>query len=465
MSIVTNTTSWGSRAGNSFKGILAGILIVVVAIAVLFWNEGRTIKRTKALKEVAKVAVSVDPQTIDDANEGKPIHTSGDVVTEDVVSDPEFGISLKALRLDRKVEMYQWQEDTDTDTRRTSGGGQEEVTSYSYQRVWSEELIDSSSFHEAGHDNPKTMPYSSQSFPAQNVTLGAFSLTKEQIDALGPNVDYNLNQSSSDAKGAPQTEGNAPDSVTVPAPDQPKPAENEEATPSPAKDVNAYRPANIGERFAQDFSVSTSPNTSDLNISTDGAAAQTPAIDSGSNVQLKLYGNGYYIGDPSHTEIGDVRITFSFVETPCPTSFVGQQHGNTLIPYQAKTGSVLLQTPGIHSLEEMITSAQKENKLIAWIVRALGLFFIFIGIKVILAPLVVLADFIPFAGRIIGFGTDVVAFCGTLFLGLGTISIGWIYYRPLVGIPLLVIAVGALVYPFVRNKKKEVSITSTDQTV
>ncbi len=431
MSTVTTTTSWGSRVGSSFKGMLTGLILVVVAVCGLFWNEGRTIKRTKALDEAGKTAVSVDPQTLDPANEDKLIHISGDVKTDDVLSDPAFNISLNALVLQRTVTMYQWQENTETSTNRTSGGGQETTTTYSYSKVWSDELIDSSSFHDSGYDNPKSMPYESKTFLAPNATLGAFALSKNQVENLGPSMEYNVN--------APAVEKNA-----------------EQQAPAPSDGGSAYRSADVNEEFAQDFSVSTSDGAGSLNVSVDsnvenvGVPASAGSLDS----RLQTYGSGYCIGDPSNPQIGDVRIVFSYVATPCPTSFVAQQHGNSLVQYQAKTGKVLLQAEGIQTLEEMIAAAQQSNKMIAWIIRAVGLIVIFFGIKAICAPLETLVDILPFAGSIVGFGTGIVAFCGTLFLGLGAISVGWIFYRPLLGIPLLVVAVAALFYPIFRGKKK-----------
>ena len=167
-------------------------------------------------------------------------------------------------------------------------------------------------------------------------------------------------------------------------------------------------------------------------------------------------GKGYYFGDPSKVKIGDIRVSFKYVATPAPTTFVAQQHGDQLISYQAATGSVFLQSAGIKSLDSMIQSAQKQNKMLAWLLRAVGLFLIFAGIKAILAPLEVLADIIPFAASIVGLGTGLVALCGSLVIGLTTISIGWLFYRPLVAIPFLIIAVGALIAPFIlRGKKKQ----------
>ncbi len=37
--------SWFSRLGDAVKGIVFGVVLVGLSLAVLFWNEGRAVKR------------------------------------------------------------------------------------------------------------------------------------------------------------------------------------------------------------------------------------------------------------------------------------------------------------------------------------------------------------------------------------------------------------------------------------
>ena len=46
-----SSQSWFGRIGNAFKGILVGLILVAIAFGLLFWNEGRAVKRYKTLKE------------------------------------------------------------------------------------------------------------------------------------------------------------------------------------------------------------------------------------------------------------------------------------------------------------------------------------------------------------------------------------------------------------------------------
>ena len=64
----------------------------------------------------------------------------------------------------------------------------------------------------------------------------------------------------------------------------------------------------------------------------------------------------------------------------------------------------------------------------------------FFGFSFIFKPLAVVADVLPLAGTIVGVGTGIFAFLLAAPLSLITISIAWIFYRPLIGIPLLLLA-------------------------
>ena len=57
-------------------------------------------------------------------NDGKLLAVSGMAIAEDEVSDPEFKINAKAIHIDRRVEMYQWEEDQETRAKKKVGGGE-----------------------------------------------------------------------------------------------------------------------------------------------------------------------------------------------------------------------------------------------------------------------------------------------------------------------------------------------------
>ena len=168
---VTTSQSWLSRMKGAISGVLIGIVLVPASIWLIVWNEGRAVQTARSLDEGAAAVISAKATPVNPKNEKKLIHVSGMLATNATLSDPEFGISKPGIRLVRKVEMYQWQEKTETRTREKVGGGKETITTYKYSRVWSDKVIDSGSFRRpAGHANPGQMKYSSRSWQAGTVS-------------------------------------------------------------------------------------------------------------------------------------------------------------------------------------------------------------------------------------------------------------------------------------------------------
>lgn len=181
---VTNV-SYGDRVGNSLVGTLFGLLFFVGSFILLFWNEGRAVNTARTLEEGAALVLSIPADKIDPANNGKLVHTTGQARTADTLTDPTFGLAVNAVRLTRKVEMFQWSQDTDSNTQ-----GSRRETRVDYKQEWLEHRVDSSQFrHPQGHVNPP-MPLESRSSIAKAVTLGAFRLTDGLIGQM--NIDVPL---------------------------------------------------------------------------------------------------------------------------------------------------------------------------------------------------------------------------------------------------------------------------------
>lgn len=193
---VTEVTSenWFSRIVESIKGILVGILIFLIAFPVLFWNEGRAVKTARSLSEGAAAVVSVAADQVNGTFDGKEIHIQGEATTSETLSDSTFGVTLPAIKLTRDVEMYQWKQKESTKTKKKVGGGTQKVTTYSYEKVWSDQAIASDSFKEPGHDNPGALPFPSKTQVASLVTVGAFKLSPGLIGQIDKWEDLRVDQ-------------------------------------------------------------------------------------------------------------------------------------------------------------------------------------------------------------------------------------------------------------------------------
>lgn len=189
----TTRTSWFARLKNALVGAVIGIVLVLAAIWALVWNEGRSIKAYRALTEGAGVVVSVSADEIVPTNEGKLIHITGKVTPQGVPSDPDFTISADgAVALTRDVEMYQWVEKSESRSETKLGGGEETVTTYTYSREWKSGRTDSSDFRQPdGHENPELV-VDSQSFRVDQATVGAFTVSGEDVAGLGTGTDLKL---------------------------------------------------------------------------------------------------------------------------------------------------------------------------------------------------------------------------------------------------------------------------------
>lgn len=373
------TQSWGSRIMSSLWGILIGLFLIGVSFFVVFWNEGHGLRTAQSLEQAQKVLISVPNSPVDPKNDNKVIYFNGLATTNDVLTDSLFGISEKAIKLERKVEMYQWEENSDTQTEKQMGGSEKEVTNYTYAQTWSEKLISSKEFKEqTGHQNPAAMSIQSKNQSTEKVTVGDFHLPGGLITQISGETAVDLSK-------------------------------------------------------------------------VDTAALQTKF-----NKPVKHVGDGLYAGaDPQSPQIGDLRVSL-FVVFPQNVSVIGQQITNTLQAYLAPAGqTVLLLEMGQVSSQQMIENALTGNQIMTWVIRLVSLFMMIMGFALLLKPLSVLADVIPFLGSLVGFGTGLVAFvCGLVLWAVAT-AIAWFVVRPLWAIGLIVIAAAISYVLFAAKKRKQ----------
>ncbi|MBK1720148.1 TMEM43 family protein [Thiocystis violacea] len=158
---------------------------------------------------------------------------------------------------------------------------------------------------------------------------------------------------------------------------------------------------------------------------------------------FELHGGGYYQGSPTAPRVGDLRVSFSVVE-PSQVSLIGRQAGRGIETARLPKGQIALLELGRVDATTMFDHADTANRFLTWAIRAGGLLLLWIGFGMILAPLKVLADVVPFIGRLVGAGTGLIAALLAVALGALTIAIAWVLHRPLLAGLLLALAVVAL---------------------
>ena len=182
-------------ASSGMIGILAGIILVLVAFYLIFWSEGIGLRGVKPARIGGYDIVVIPNAPVDIANNNKLIYTHGAPVTNAVLQDPLFGFSEKVIKLVRKVEMYQWSQSQESKKEKLDDGTEKEPVIYNYRPVWSTQLIDSNTFKDSvGHRNPLNIPLDAVRGKVQDVTIGDFHLSPEFIDKMTTEIAVDLSK-------------------------------------------------------------------------------------------------------------------------------------------------------------------------------------------------------------------------------------------------------------------------------
>ena len=398
------STNWFSRLGNSFKGIGTGILLIVAATVLLWWNEGRTVRTGDAIAEAQMVTEPIPSiDKIDSAFEGKMVYATGRAVTKDELTDPVFGVKVNAIKLRRKVEYYQWVEHSKSEKRTKLGGGEETVTTYSYSAEWVDSPVNSQSFKtREGHENKTRINSENMSWLAPNVTFGAYRFPEFLSRSIGGEKPLDISLTDTQR------------------------AELQKAFFAPNASLDASQV--VGQQGASMIHTQT---------------------------------NTIYVGrEPGSPSIGDVRVTF--FETPAAeVSILAKVNGDTFVPFRASNGNTFSRlSMGVQDMNSMFDAAKSSNATTAWLLRGLGVVLCIAGFGMIFAPLKVLADVIPLLGSIVGAGTGLVAGLLGSAWSLVIIAIAWIRFRPVLGFCLLGAALTLVILLFIKGRMKKANPAS-----
>lgn len=349
------------RRNNAALGIGFGFFLLISAFPMLFFNEGRAVRTARSLAEGAKNVVSVSADSVDSNNEAALVHVSAQALTSETLSDDGLGVSVNAIKLRRNVEMFQWRESSGREGSNTT-----------YEKVWSDDVIDSKSFESSGYDNPSSLALESKDWSAQEVSLGAFWLSSNLINKM---TDF-----------------------------------------EPLRFEQAELPS-LAERLGLAV------------VELDGGHLFLP----------------FASGTLASPQIGDLRVKLEHV-LPAPVSVVAQQQGTGLKAFKTRSGRNLeMLRAGTLGADEMFEAAVSENNALTWAMRVLGFAFMVFGIRLLFKPLTAITNMIPGLAGLVRLGVNAVAAVLAFALSLVTASLAWFTYRPLIAVPLVVLAVLAFV--------------------
>lgn len=404
----TITTSYGSRVKQSFKRIASGFTLFLGATAMLWWNEGNSVKTADMLEEAQGVCVVMENPSKKDASlEGQLVCGTAMAVTEDLLTDKDFGLSVNAISMKRKVEYYQWHETKTEETKEKSDGSEKKIVTYDYRRDWSSTPIGSSKFKQHyGHVNVVLAEFEDGEQWAEHVSFGAYSLNNSLIHSINT---------------------------------------YEPLRPELSDDVLRQLDKTIQASYELHYTKKEGLNSNDLNY-------------------VHVSDNQLYLGlEPGSPTVGDVRIKFERVAPSHEVTIVAVVNGDGFGPFKAKNGYMLEKlVMGKKDMDQFFEDEQETNTFNTWAYRILGIIMVIGALKLIFGFVVTLTKIVPFLSTIVGWGVGVICTVLGVVWSLIVIAIAWLFYRPIVGIALLVIA-SILVWVFAlggKNKLKQLSVNN-----
>ncbi|XP_051932642.1 transmembrane protein 43 isoform X2 [Hippocampus zosterae] len=173
------------RLSDTAGGTFVGVGLFFLSIYILFTNEGRAVQTASSLNEGLAQVVLLDTfASLDPQNDNRLVHLSAPLRPSKPLHDPNYRVSVQAVKLKRQVEMYQWVEYQESKDYEENGSTKTETT-YTYNTEWKAELINSRNFdREIGHQNPSAMAVESVTVVAPQVQVGPFTLSNGLVEQI-----------------------------------------------------------------------------------------------------------------------------------------------------------------------------------------------------------------------------------------------------------------------------------------
>lgn len=169
-------------------GVVFGLIIFCFATLLFYKNEYFLICKQITKEFILKNYVKTAANHIESEKNGKLVLLSGKIATNDILTDPLLRSGVgNCLSLHRRVEMYQWVEKEHKQTR-SQGKNTETYYTYSYEKKWSQDYINSSYFNqykEHLNPSPKYLQYEKRHSLSKNIRIGVHNITSEKFGFLG----------------------------------------------------------------------------------------------------------------------------------------------------------------------------------------------------------------------------------------------------------------------------------------
>jgi len=324
-----NSTARGVRFVVLGGALIFGLIFLSLGTGALWVNERDLVKPEFALMDAQSITRELgDISKLDPSFQGKVVHASGLADTRDILHDPVFKITTRAIALERSVEFCQLTEQSKSETREKPDGGKETVTTYTYSKRWVSEPGDSTRFKNDYNVRGVLLPLENYEARAVNVSLGAYRLPPFLISS-----------------------------------------------------IRGFKPLTIELSEIR-------KNILNWEIQWKILLAEPGAHRDAFGEYVHTLGNSIYIGaSPAAPRIGDVRVTFRVIE-PTPVSIIAKVDGDTLKPFYRDNISSRL-SMGVQSLEDMlpVPGDGKPFETWTWAMRIGGTLLVILGFNALLCSL------------------------------------------------------------------------------
>eukprot|EP00039_Didymoeca_costata_P024228 m.9682 g.9682 ORF g.9682 m.9682 type:complete len:489 (+) comp4113_c0_seq1:109-1575(+) len=398
--------SYQNPCCNALGGFCFGMFLLFLSIVGLWYNEGVAVQTAQSLDEGLQLVAHVDSETLDPANHGKLVHVSGKLEGLPVLEDQELGLSASASSFERIVEMYQWREQKHTRNDKMPDGSTRTETWYTYSQEWSSSQVNSNHFHDAEPymTNPHAWPLRSSSQHAHSANIGAHKVSSSQLSRIGTARSVGV-------QALLEGTGKAPIGI--------------ESSKKKKDDMSRTK------RRGADKSV-------------DNTAARNKAMASFNSYNLQIRGGSLQSGNPGHPQVGDIRVSYR-VKNPQQASIVALQTPHGFEEFEAPSGDVFdLVEEGIHGPRHMFAKAQTELQIRTWAFRMFGWLAMFFGLYMLTSAPLAFVEAIPllggFTAGVLGSITCLASLLISLGLSLVIIAAGWLWYRPLITLAIMLAA-------------------------
>ncbi|KAL3775986.1 hypothetical protein ACHAWO_003951 [Cyclotella atomus] len=421
------------RQASPFGGFVPGIFIVVASSALQWYNEGRAVRDAKLLAKAEREVAELDPSApFDELNDGKLVHITGDITTNQGLTDPVHGLHRPdALQLIRETEAYEWNERKSESRRRVSETETKVEVFYRYNKQWSNRHIDSSRFQSpSNHYNPQ---------PRLSVGRSAMTVSDAKIcNGLRIPPDLINQISSNDVwNGGVITTSN-----------------NQFVSP-----VSLER----GAGLAGNDNAVVLANENKLYFSE--RKSQSELLASGSSQPGTGVSNIPIVRSLPYPEVGDVKVSWKEIKAPRDgVSILAKQEAGSLVPWSHNNDGHYVYTllPGNHSARSMISHLIDKSKTLTKILRIGGWIGNFIGLNIFLSCIPALVKLLPFGigsllEPLVSLATSTIALGASIGLSFSVIALAWLRFRPLFAVFLGVVSGAGFIGPYYYARSKRSS--------